>query len=215
MSEFRRRMLVQNSGGGLPYDAEVEYIESANVNQYINTGISGSSNVAFEIDVNFPGAASAAGWLFGSRVGNNNKMFAFMPYSKNRLSSFRYGNQSNSPTVSYINARYTLSNMAQHNVCIATGAISSQATKTYTCSAATFDNELPIYLYGMNDNGTAAATLVGIRFYGVKFWYNGELVRDFIPVRVGNVGYLYDKVSGKLYGNNGTGSFVIGNDVNI
>lgn len=36
---------------------------------------------------------------------------------------------------------------------------------------------------------------------------------DFIPVRVGTVGYMYDKVSGQLFGNSGTGDFLIGNDV--
>ena len=41
-------------------------------------------------------------------------------------------------------------------------------------------------------------------------------VCDFIPVRVGSganaVGYLYDRVSGELFGNMGSGAFVIGPD---
>jgi hypothetical protein len=41
---------------------------------------------------------------------------------------------------------------------------------------------------------------------------NDILVRDFIPVRVGNVGYMYDKVSGQLFGNSGTGNFILGPD---
>jgi hypothetical protein len=39
-----------------------------------------------------------------------------------------------------------------------------------------------------------------------------ENVIDFIPVRIGNVGYMYDKVSGKLFGNTGTGNFILGPD---
>jgi hypothetical protein len=39
-----------------------------------------------------------------------------------------------------------------------------------------------------------------------------EILYDFIPVRIGNVGYLYDKVSNKLFGNDGTGTFVLGQD---
>ena len=36
---------------------------------------------------------------------------------------------------------------------------------------------------------------------------------DLIPVRKGSFGYMYDRVSGKLYGNAaGTGAFVIGPD---
>ena len=33
------------------------------------------------------------------------------------------------------------------------------------------------------------------------------------PVRRGNVGYMYDRVSGKLFGNRGPGSFVLGPDI--
>ena len=53
---------------------------------------------------------------------------------------------------------------------------------------------------------------------GIIYWlklYNSEgvLVRDFIPVRKGNIGFLYDKVSRTLFGNSGTGAFVLGPDV--
>jgi hypothetical protein len=45
--------------------------------------------------------------------------------------------------------------------------------------------------------------------------YNGStLVRSYIPVRKNGVGYLYDRVSGELFGNaNSTGAFTYGNDV--
>jgi hypothetical protein len=42
---------------------------------------------------------------------------------------------------------------------------------------------------------------------------NGTIVRDFIPVRKGDVGYMYDRVSGQLFGNAGTGAFVLGSDL--
>ena len=47
-----------------------------------------------------------------------------------------------------------------------------------------------------------------------KIYQNNVLVRDYIPVRKGMVGYLYDRVSGKLFGNAGTGDFVLGPDKN-
>ena len=37
---------------------------------------------------------------------------------------------------------------------------------------------------------------------------------DLVPVRIGSTGYMYDKVSGNLFGNSGTGSFILGPDVN-
>ena len=42
---------------------------------------------------------------------------------------------------------------------------------------------------------------------------DGAKILDFIPVRKGTVGYLYDRVSGALFGNAGTGDFVLGPDV--
>ena len=60
--------------------------------------------------------------------------------------------------------------------------------------------------YGYNSN-----TACSISSY--KHIKNGKVVCDFIPVRVGNIGYMYDKVSGQLFGNAGTGTFTLGNDL--
>ncbi len=53
----------------------------------------------------------------------------------------------------------------------------------------------------------------GFKCYRCKLYNGSELIRDFIPVRKDNVGYMYDNVSGRLFGNVGTGSFTYGNDV--
>lgn len=50
------------------------------------------------------------------------------------------------------------------------------------------------------------------RIYYCKLYYNSVLIYDFIPVRIGQVGYMYDKISNKLYGNNGEGNFILGAD---
>ena len=63
----------------------------------------------------------------------------------------------------------------------------------------------------MNSSGTASYYFRG-RFGYVKIYQNGILVRDYIPVRVGDVGCFYDRVSGQLFGNAGTGAFIIGPD---
>lgn len=51
------------------------------------------------------------------------------------------------------------------------------------------------------------------RFYFFKVSKADKVVLDLIPVRVGNEGFMYDKVSGKLYGNSGDGRFILGPDV--
>lgn len=52
-------------------------------------------------------------------------------------------------------------------------------------------------------------------FYGAQITQGSELIMDFIPVRVGQIGYMYDKISHKLFGNSGTGDFILGPDIYI
>ena len=54
---------------------------------------------------------------------------------------------------------------------------------------------------------------VSARLYSLKWYRNGSPLFDLVPVRIGQVGYMYDKVSKQLFGNAGTGDFVLGNDI--
>ena len=54
-----------------------------------------------------------------------------------------------------------------------------------------------------------------MRIFSCKIYDDGTLVRDLIPVRVGDVGYMFDRISGQLFGNAGTGAFIIGPDKTI
>lgn len=51
------------------------------------------------------------------------------------------------------------------------------------------------------------------RCYYFKLMKEDEIILDFIPVRKDGVGYMYDRVSGQLFGNAGTGSFILGPDI--
>ena len=51
------------------------------------------------------------------------------------------------------------------------------------------------------------------RFYMFYMSDGDNVLLDLIPVRKGTIGYMYDKVSGQLFGNAGTGSFILGNDI--
>jgi len=82
-----------------------------------------------------------------------------------------------------------------------------------TASASTFSTSVDFGLLGVNLNGTWYASGDGTKCYKAKMYSSGLLVRDFIPVRKNGVGYLYDKVSGNLFGNDaGSGAFIYGND---
>lgn len=64
-------------------------------------------------------------------------------------------------------------------------------------------------LFGANGNFLSSAKLYSCQIHDA----NNNVLADFIPVRKGIVGYLYDRISKILFGNSGTGNFVLGNDI--
>lgn len=75
-----------------------------------------------------------------------------------------------------------------------------------------FTSNYPLFMFAYGRNGVPI--IFGkSRITYLKIYNNGTLIRDFIPVRVGSVGYMYDRVSKRLFGNKGTGNFVLGQDV--
>lgn len=78
--------------------------------------------------------------------------------------------------------------------------------KIYTVRKGTKSTSSVFYLF---NNVTDRKGSVSIYYH--KIWdENGNLVRSYIPVVKEGVGYMYDKVSGTLFGNTGTGSFIAG-----
>jgi len=69
--------------------------------------------------------------------------------------------------------------------------------------------------YDFYPNGYVVPS-VACKLYAAQIRVSSTVVRDYIPVRVGRVGYLFDRVSGEYlpYGNKGTGSFILGPDKN-
>ena len=75
---------------------------------------------------------------------------------------------------------------------------------------------LSLVLFGLNVNGVQSGVKYPTRVNRLSlFDKNFSLVADFIPIRKGNIGYMYDRVSRQLLGNQGTGDFVIGPDKTI
>lgn len=76
-------------------------------------------------------------------------------------------------------------------------------------SHSTFSSTSTLYLFNLNLNNVAYMS--GVRVWSCKHKRNGVLIRDFIPVLdLADVPCLYDKVSGELFYNKGTGEFLAG-----
>lgn len=202
------------SGKRLPYDAEVEWLEGTGT-QYIDTGIYAVNNIIVEgsviladytainttrviIGTDFTGS----GWTFVIRqVIKADKNFLHVMFGgwwtecpRNEsldagvVATFRYDREGKIFVVNGdIVGTPTPSDFSQHKI-----------------------------LIGKNMN-QGFSKLPSLKIVDIKMHIGNDPVRDFIPVRFTNEngvseGAMFDKMSGQLYRNAGTGAFVIGPD---
>lgn len=179
------------------YDAEVEYLESDG-NSYIDTGLKASSELGILAHIYVTGI-----FPFGGRNGFNNKEFSFCAL-QNGDSGFRFGSSIAIAQGERVNELYEFDNTQNHNIL-------KVGNTTYVATYNSFISDYNVFLFGLNNAGVAEN--ISSRIYDFKIYNNSTLVRDFIPVRIGSTGYMYDKVTKQLFANKGTGNFVLGNDV--
>lgn len=210
-----RRMILMNQDSStppepvLPYDAEVSYLAS-NSEAYIDTGISGNNN-NLEITIKFLFTTFVAyGAIYGNYVaeGTNCNLLILNKtsgYGLVCINSVAGGTGNNSISISP-NIPYSIS--VKRNSITINGTSYSPSN---LASGTANNNNIALFNRSVTNPNTTRN--IGLRIYSCQIRDNGVLVRDFIPVRVGQVGYMYDKVSGELFGNAGTGSFTLGPDV--
>lgn len=189
----------------LPYDAEIEYLESTGT-QYIDTGIVPTNQTGFYVSVFTAPTGTLNNRLIGCYDGTTRFLFACSPKSSNN--TFFGWNEALGPYGNLVNVAVTASlNFLNDRKAVLNGETKSSELGTLGALTST------IFLFGHNSNGSAfTSQLFSGRVYTAKISEGSNLIRDFIPVRLGTTGYLYDKVSGQLFGNSGTGEFVLGPD---
>lgn len=185
----------------LPYDAKVEYLQSSGT-QYIDIGIIG--NALLEYEVKYLWISGDYKYVLGAQESDSVNRFSLMTgtWSSRRI----YYNNGNSSNEKY----YTLTAAEQASPVVSRKVyydIFQNITRKGYFSAVTYTTPVTITVFVKHQGTTHGNAFVG-RLYYLKI---GNL--DLIPVRVGQVGYMYDKVSKTLFGNQGTGSFTLGPDV--
>lgn len=195
--------------GVKPYDSIIEYLQSSG-SQYIDSGIECTSNlkVQFESMVFSTTNASVCGGIsnasgstyfrhhFTIDASNN---FYYIQRNASVNASIRVGASTNTwynVSIDPINGVGVV-NGVQHNF--------TKLPASYT----TYQN----YFIFARKAQSGAIQSKPSRFRSFKMWKNDILLREFIPVRKGEIGYMYDKVSGELFGNVGTGKFILGPDI--
>lgn len=187
-------------GKRLPYDAEVEYLESTGT-QWIDTGVIVDSN-NFVMTALFSKSSSE---VLQVAFGAMNALLGYPGIMINMNGGFRYGNQQ-------IASSTGTSTNTMHTYVLSYRSLTIDGT-TYAATGDVVDTplEYSLYLFGRNNMGSLG-NASSVKFASFVVQESNILVRDFIPVRRGNVGYLYDRVSKRLFGNQGTGDFTLGPD---
>jgi hypothetical protein len=188
-------------GSHLPYDAEIEYLESSGT-QYIDISFFGTTTTTIYIkfETTYLTGSNAYG-IFGYRKAVRENAFSLMQYNEGgQLFRWDYGSELNhiKPVSSGWHIASTNGNSMDLDGTIAAGGQLSIAGA--------------MYLFAINQNGTVFIPSKHLKISSFKLYKSGSLTLDLIPVRKGQIGYMYDKVSGQLFGNAGTGQFILGSD---
>lgn len=173
----------------------VEYLET-NGEQYINTNFVNTLNTEFNVDYQLTGFTGEDRKIIGQGF-----KFGFGYYqSKWRVVDSEWYNTT------------TATNTNRHTVYTDTGKYyldTTQIADRYSQKAA---GTYAMLLFGVSSKDSVApdGSKAVMRLYSCKIYDNGVLVRDFYPVSLNGIGYLFDDVSKQLFGNAGTGFFKIG-----
>ena len=193
------------SGAPLPYDAEVEWIQGDNLS-WIDIGI--SPNDINIIRVKFETA--------NETHSNNPMIFGGSNFS---MSMFLLTMQANG-YIRYWGIGSGVSACSDYEVADYEFTLTRKNSTTgvaigYKGGVETYRNESEEIRYNGTGNLFLFSIAGGLRASAIKlkeFNINGE---QYIPVRVGSVGCLYNKASGQMFLNSGTGAFIIGPDKTI
>lgn len=176
----------------------LEYIESTGT-QYIDTGIKGSQTTSCLIKNNF-------NELSGTQI------FGAYGFPKR----FHYGIVDNQVYMPTVTNGTTTEHTFQANTNVHTYFLSPNLYKYDNQEIAEGNFDFPkmnFYLFARNNNDSVA-NYCKSKLYFAKFYDNNTLIRNFIPARRNsdNELGLYDTVNDVFYTNQGTGSFIAGNE---
>jgi len=205
MMSLRRRVL-DRKGGGLPYDAEIEFLQSSGT-QYIDTGIKVTSNPKAVVELMQVTSQDSDYWgnSFPSAYVNTDGMFS-AHFFYGGIAAWRYGNKRYDAGASWrvgLNKKFKIE--TGRMLILNDGEQGYDMGNDFVYSP----DQKNIDIFRSRETSYSSWKL-----YTFKLFDAGELVRDYIPVRIGTTGYLYDKVSGELFANAGTGAFILGPDKN-
>lgn len=210
----RESFAVASSRRRLPYDSRVEYLQSSGT-QYIDTGVQGRDGLDFAYRASFSTVTAANG--IGGEFENESTTYIGRSFylgliRSNGYFAYHYDGTSAPIQVQQVQANrvYDITGhfYSGSQYMTVDGVREGDGTRV-----GAFVSSRTLYLFSINFTPPTPGMC---RLYNFSLSSYGQVLRDMIPVRVGSgssaVGYMFDRVSGNLFGNAGTGAFTIGPD---
>ena len=171
---------------------KLEYIQSSGT-QWIDTGVKAKNNTKVIADCEI---TYGTGWV--KILGSYEAGVAFSWWANASNIYAYYGTEE----------KLGVGATGKH-ILTANGNMWSDSVNDFAFSYSSFTATRNLYLFSVNGGGTYDNA--PMKLYSCQIYDNGTLVRDFIAAKLsdGTVG-LYDKLSGLLYINAGTGTFEAG-----
>ena len=192
----------------------VEYIQSTGT-QYINTSYKPNNTTRLRMKLEITKVSDTVA-IFGARNYSTalSKGFylyeVYNPYDSNYRLQFGYGSSSANVLIGDSSLDGVLNIDFNKNV----ASVNNEILNTFESSTFTASSTLLLFNCHTGADGTDLDTRYGTaKIYYCQIWDNDILIGDLIPVRdENNVGYMLNLLTNTLYGNSGTGSFLIGED---
>lgn len=199
----RNAAINQTPPTPVPYDARVDYLEASGT-QWIDTlHIPTVGDSLKLVTYAIQSSSSTAQALISAGDGTNQLVLPWI--ASNRALYFRYFSSSGSSAIGYAGNTWddivvdSSGNLTINGVLVASVQAAGDIDGTNKTLRLFYRSNNTAHYFG--------------RIRSFKLMSGNTPVLDLIPVRIGQVGYMYDRVSGQLFGNAGTGDFILGPDV--
>ena len=205
----------------LPFDAEVEYLESTGT-QWIDTGYVYNEDSKFVCDAMLMSVPSDTFAVMFGAVHSYHGVF--LALNNTVPIQARFGANSVGNIVSDLSVQNAVGVRHKYELSARRLAIDDDVFTRSGFTPYTVNRSIWLCSGNDSDSGNLNRRPCSLRVYAFAIYNGNALVRDFIPVRKGTVGAMYDKrgVGGMnpdgsprndgMYFNRGTGNFGYGND---
>lgn len=209
----------RQGGQILPYDAEIEYIKSTGTQRIFFNNYIVNPNTEYYLTLKFDNKASnwssANKGVYGGVItgGDTDCCFSvnFGGSTNQTTTLFWWTNKTYQSGASVKSKDYGSTIISNKNTIHYTNGNINYGGTNFAVTTKTTTNGQGFTLFGTGS--TTPFSAYNMYVYNFKLIENSITIHDYIPVRIGQTGYLYDKVSGELFGNAGTDNFILGADI--